>query len=52
MQIEFFVIEETHILSDLIVVDQLAKVVLWRSQTEVLKSDLLGWIISKSVVEH
>ena len=52
MHIEFFVIEETHILSDLIVVHQLAKVVLWRPQTEVLKIDLLIWIISKSVVEH
>ena len=52
MHIEFFIIEEVHVLGNLIVVDKLTKVVLWRPQAEVLKTDLLGWIVSESIVEH
>ena len=46
MHIEFFVVEKEHVFGDLIVEDQLTKVILRRPQAEVLKIDLLGWVIS------
>ena len=52
MHIEFFVVEKVHVFSDLIVEYQLTKVVLRRPQAEVLKIDLLGWVISESVIKH
>lgn len=51
LQVEFFVIKQKHVLHDHVVVNNFTEVMLWRSQAESIKCDLLRLVILHAIIE-